>query len=362
MGISMNAGAAYCDMEELGGLIACCMNRNIPFYACRYPGEQQPCFGAQYHSAPSRGVASGFRVVPFIESEESPAFTIVPDYHAADRAILEALPPLPDVTDELCGKDMSHASYMEIAGRMISCMKSREVSKLVLSRTITVAYDATRMPRFFAALCAAYPSACVFMVSYPGVCRWIGATPELLLRSVPDGYETMALAGTRPAGTLAEWPLKEREEQQYVADYIAQVLRDCKLSAEVAPTYTRRAAQVEHLCTDFNITAIHDAVTRDLLLARLHPTPAVAGMPVCEAKRLIPALEGYNRRYYGGYIGDADVDGHCRCFVNLRSLDFDMQAVRLYVGGGLTARSIAADEWNETCIKSQTLLSVLNRS
>lgn len=358
----MDAGAAYCNREELGRLIACCLTRNIPFYVCRYPGEDEASFGAQYHSSPVRGAASGFRVVPFIESDESPAFTIVPDYCAADREALEALPPLPAVPGRLSDVDIGYDSYIEKAQRMICCMKNHETDKLVLSRTITVAYDATRMPRLFDALCTAYRDACVFMVSYPGVCQWVGATPELLLRSAADGYATMALAGTRPAGSPAEWPLKEREEQQYVSDYIRQVLCDCKLHAVSTHTYTRQAAQVEHLCTDFDISAPHDAAARDVLLAGLHPTPAVAGLPADVAKRLIPVIEGRSRRYYGGYIGEADDEGRCRCYVNLRSLEFDARSVRLYVGGGLTARSVPADEWNETCIKSQTILSVLNRS
>lgn len=357
----MNTCTAYSDKgEEIGGLIACCLNRNIPFYACRYPSESQVRFGAQYHSAPIRGMVSGFRVVPFVESEDAPAFTIVPDYSAADRAALEALPPLPAAPYGLSGADIDYDTYIGEARRMISCIQAHDASKLVLSRTITLSYDMARMPQLFAALCVAYPSAYVFMVSYPGICNWIGATPELLLRSTNRGYATMALAGTRPEGTPADWPLKEREEQQYVADYIGQVLQGCGLTAVTTHTYTRRAAQVEHLCTDFDISTAHDAAIRDLLLARLHPTPAVAGIPVNDAKKLISAIEGHHRRYYGGYIGDADENGHCRCFVNLRSLEFDARAVRLYVGGGLTARSVPVDEWNETCIKSQTLLSVLN--
>lgn len=358
----MDVGTTYCDMRELGGLLACCLTRNIPFYACRYPGESQACFGAQYHTSPLRGAVDGFRVVPFIESADSPSFTIVPDYNAADRATLEALPPLPVVSGRLRGEDMSYEAYMEKAYRVVSCMQAREASKLVLSRTITQPYDIARLPQLFVALCAAYPTACVFMVSYPGVCGWIGATPELLLRSVSRGYETMALAGTRPACTPGEWPLKEREEQQYVADYIMQVLQDTGEQVVATPVYTRQAAQIEHLCTGFEVVMPHQAASRDYILSRLHPTPAVAGMPVDVAKRLLPSIEGYDRRYYGGYIGDTDAEGCCRCFVNLRSLEFDAQAVRLYVGGGLTARSIPADEWNETCIKSQTLLSVLNRS
>lgn len=158
----MNACTAYSDKgEEIGGLIACCLNRNIPFYACRYPSESQVRFGAQYHSAPIRGMVSGFRVVPFEESEDAPAFTIVPDYSAADRAALEALPPLPAASYGLSGADIDYDTYIGEARRMISCIQAHDASKLVLSRTITLSYDMARMPQLFAALCVAYPSAYV---------------------------------------------------------------------------------------------------------------------------------------------------------------------------------------------------------
>lgn len=358
----MDAGAAYCDVNKVAGLIACCLARNITFYACRYPGEAQARFGAQYAGTPAAGAAAGFRVVPFVESFRTPAFTIVPDHYACHEAALRALPPHPPCPYDLCGDDASYEEYIGDARALIALMRRGDAAKVVLARTITLPLDVQAcLPQMFGSLCRAYPSACVFMVSCPGVCGWLGATPEVLLQSsAGSGYETMALAGTRPAGTPGEWQVKDCEEQQYVAGYIAQVLHDEGVDVTVSPTATRRAAQVEHLCTRFTINAPHDAALCDRLAARLHPTPAVAGIPVERARSAILATEQVARRYYSGYVGEAFTSGECRFFVNLRSLEFSSHEVRLYVGGGLTARSVAEDEWNETCIKSQTLLSVLN--
>ena len=236
-------------------------------------------------------------------------------------------------------------------------MQQGEVSKVVLSRTITRQCDThSILPEYFVRLCEKYPSATVFIVVYPGVCGWIGATPETLLVSNKTGYTTMALAGTRPVGTQLPWGEKEIEEQQYVSRYIADILQAQGLTSK-NHTDTRQAAQVEHLCTYFDILSHHDAILRDKLLSALHPTPAVAGTPTRAAIDIIGATETHSRRYYGGYIGEANSDGTCRLYVNLRSMEFDNNAVRLYVGGGLTARSVAKDEWKETCAKAETLLS-----
>ena len=45
-------------------------------------------------------------------------------------------------------------------------------------------------------------------------------------------------------------------------------------------------------------------------------------------------------------------------FVNLRSALLNEKGSYLYVGGGITADSIPEKEWEETCIKSETLFSV----
>lgn len=46
-------------------------------------------------------------------------------------------------------------------------------------------------------------------------------------------------------------------------------------------------------------------------------------------------------------------------FVNLRSMELFPEAVRLYVGGGITALSDPLAEWEETVLKSRTLLDII---
>lgn len=356
----MNHFSPYCSVVEASELIACCLAKNIPFYACRYPDEEDCCFGAQVNSHPVAQVTDGFRVVPFnVDGEDAP-FTIVPDTYPADKRSLQALPVREVKERPLPGVDIDKTTYLNDVQSVVDAMKKDKAvfSKLVFSRTITRSCDtAAFLPQYFARLCTRYPSAYVFMVYNPGVCGWMGATPEVLLLSQPQGYATMALAGTRAAGICEEWGRKEIAEQQYVTHYIAEKLQQCGLDNVTTHTYTKQAAQVEHLCTHFDIGARHDAVLRDRLLSHLHPTPAVAGVPMPEVVSAIEGVEKHSRRYYGGYIGEALPDGCCRLYVNLRSMEFTSHAVRLYVGGGLTADSVAQDEWNETCAKSQTLLS-----
>lgn len=358
----MKEKVPYCSVEEASALIDCCLARNLTFYACRYPNEVLCRFGAQVSSRPSHNATNGFRVVPFDVKGAAPLFTIHPEYTVVDFEKLQAMPVQPVYSLPIEGDDVDLSTYRKEADALIEAMKRGEMSKVVLSRTITHACEAhLLMPQYFERLCASYPSAYVFIVYYPGVCAWVGATPEVLLSSHATGYTTMALAGTRLANVSTEWGEKESEEQQYVAQYIADILKDQGLMQVKQNTYTHKAGKIEHLCTHFDITTPHDSVVRDALVAALHPTPAVAGTPTARAIEAIKHTEPHSRRYYGGYVGECSDDGCCGFFVNLRCMEFWPTAVRLYVGGGLTARSVALDEWGETCAKSQTLMSVLNR-
>ena len=87
----------------------------------------------------------------------------------------------------------------------------------------------------------------------PGVGRWIGATPETLLDCDGVSLTTMALAGTRKAGAREPWGQKEQEEQQIVTDYISKVFRDKGLEPIIGERFSRKAGQVEHLCTPISL-------------------------------------------------------------------------------------------------------------
>ena len=354
----MNDFSPYCTVEQASELMACCLAKNVPFYICRYPHGELCRVGVQLQGLPVRGAHDGFRVVPFDAHGDSMPFTIIPDVNVPDVAQLASHPALDIKPLQLQGEDATMEEYLRRANSLIERMKKGEMSKVVLSRTITRSCDTVQLlPRYYARLCAMYPHAYVFVVSYPGVCGWVGATPEVLLRSTQQGYATMALAGTRKAGCVTPWGDKEIDEQQYVARYIARILdreKDIKVEDR---TETLQAGPVEHRCTHFDITTSPDAALRDRLVGALHPTPAVAGTPTPDAMRAIGETEGRSRRYYGGYVGESLSDGRCALYVNLRSMEFTADAVRLYVGGGLTAHSVAQDEWNETCAKAQTMLS-----
>ena len=85
----------------------------------------------------------------------------------------------------------------------------------------------------------------------------------------------------------------------------------------------------------------------------------MGGFPIREALKIICETENRERRYYAGYLGPVYGNGQFDLFVNLRSMELFRDRVELHVGGGLTALSDADSEWNETEIKSRTLLNLI---
>jgi isochorismate synthase len=211
---------------------------------------------------------------------------------------------------------------------------------------------------FFFGLCDSYPSAFSYLLYHPEVGTWCGATPEVLLEGKSERFSTVALAGTQSVNSSHqyEWGEKEREEQELVSRHIREILENVGAQkVEESIPETVQAGNVVHLKTDFRFTYKHKI---ENLLDRLHPTPAVAGLPTNGSVRLIDEVENHRRGLYTGYIGILSEE-ETRVFVNLRCMQIGEKELALYVGGGITAKSDMEAEWQETRLKAKTLLNLL---
>lgn len=214
--------------------------------------------------------------------------------------------------------------------------------------------------RLYEALTEKYSSTLIYMFNIPNKGMWIGATPETLVYSSKKKTYTMALAGTKQLGESKEWEEKEIEEHQYVIDDISSKLASKNILHQINSTETSKAGAVEHLKTIINVNDNQEIEVVEIANS-LHPTSAVCGMPLEKAKDFILSNENYNREFYTGYLGEIDKQRTSWLFVNLRCMKVFNKSFSLYVGGGITKGSIAEKEWEETELKSRTLLSVIEK-
>ena len=260
----------------------------------------------------------------------------------------------------------------------VNSIKTGDFDKVVLSRKLEVntSLDAIRL---FENLLALYAKAFVYLWYHPKVGCWLGATPEVLLKTRGAQFTTMALAGTQVYADNVTWGNKEKQEQQLVTDYITAAISKLNVSFKQGNPYTVKAGNLAHIRTDIEgCFSEREQINVGDLIEQLHPTPAVCGMPKQSSKAFILANEGYNREYYTGYLGELNKENlrrrnrrntenrayrlgvkQSQLFVNLRCMKYDNNNVTIYVGGGITKDSDPALEFEETINKSKTMLRAL---
>ncbi len=257
-------------------------------------------------------------------------------------------------TELLEFNEESQTEYQKKLENVIEFIKENQLSKLVISRRklLDINDSGISLSRTFLNLCKSYPNAFVYFFSKNGKC-WLGAFSELLGKfdKKTSEFETMSLAGTIPVNE--SWTNKEIEEQKPVTDFIKNILNNFSEYVEQSETFDHISGNIKHLRTDFKTEIKPENLEN--LVAELHPTPAVCGIPKEFCKNAIERFEEHPRNLYAGYIR-VETDENIQYFVNLRCAEFFKNVALLYVGGGITAESSPEKEWKETELKSEAIL------
>lgn len=270
------------------------------------------------------------------------------------------------------GKSMNQEAYEHLVRQCLTVIADGQMEKLVPSRYMQIFLSDDFDPiKLFNRLCHEYPHALISLVTLAGVGTWIGATPELLVR-VEDKqkFHTVALAGTKQYQTginlkSVAWTQKEIEEQALVERYVISCFKKIRLREyEEHGPKTVVAGNLMHLRSDFivDMVATNFPQLGSVMLQLLHPTSAICGTPMQASEAYLREHEGYNREFYGGYLGPVNMVDQVNIFVNLRCLQLvNNDQALLYAGAGVTIDSIPTEEWKETELKMRTLLSVIEK-
>lgn len=361
----------YLEYRILDSLI----DNNIRFALYRLPGEndinlilQTSPNENQFDNLPELNNKQGFIIAPFKISEKSPVILIEPDIAISSEKVIFSYLNNFDKTYKEEGKfepiiksvSDTFTTYKKAYEKYQSALKDYSFQKLVLSRT----YDHIRTKDFSAGIafkqaCIKYPDNFVYLCNTYQTGAWFGCSPELLISGQLDDWKTVALAGTKDSDSDA-WDEKNRIEQQIVVDYMQQQLRKGNFPYTQSKTTTIQSGNLRHIKTDFSFkTNGSDSIGNILQL--LHPSPAVCGFPKDEAFHFITNNEGYDRRYYSGFLGNLNLNAKTDLFVNLRCMQINKDNLRLYAGGGILSSSELESEWKETENKLQTILSIVGK-
>jgi len=242
--------------------------------------------------------------------------------------------------------------------------------KVVLARSVDVRFAGTvPVARALRRLHEQEPTCTVFAVPIDGG-RFVGASPELLVRRRGEHVTAHPLAGTMAIpepGTRAERKeiqqflasSKDRLEHEIVVDAVVATLRSTCADIELPehPSLVRLHS-VAHLGTMVRGTlrAGDDRPSVLDLVASLHPTPAVGGTPSTAALACILALEPVPRGHWAGPVGWMDAAGDGDWFIGIRSATVLGATVTLSAGAGIVTGSRPKAEFEETSAKLAPVL------
>lgn len=365
--------------KEIFDRISVCIKNNLPFVVYRKPNTEELVAIFQNNDT-----------IHFVDDFSESGFVFAPYDLSTDAILLQQdevirepiKPTLVNIdqkhfTESLVATEKEH--YMAMVAKALDYIATKAIDKVVLSRKINV-NDNTDKFSIFNRMLSNYSNAFCYFWHHPKIGTWMGATPEILIQTKGAKFTTMSLAGTQNANELADpiWTSKEVTEQQMVTDYIKETLKDTVTDLEVSEVESVKAGRLWHLRT--KIKGRFEFGKLANLIKVLHPTPAVCGTPIEKAKQFINDNEFYNRAFYTGFLGELNLKKELprnrnrknqensayrsvvptsELFVNLRCMQMQEDKVSIYVGGGITSDSDPEKEWEETVLKSNTMLRVL---
>lgn len=266
----------------------------------------------------------------------------------------------------------SDSEFRQTVASGVEAIRAGDIEKVVLARAVDVhllhEIDRAALLRRWA---ASEPSCSVFSVPTTAG-HFLGASPELLVARTGNQLRSRPLAGTTdrfpdPTSTLPAALLdsaKDGDEHRLVVEAIRDAVTPITVDLTVpdSPELVHLNA-ITHLGTTIEGTLrpLADGRVPSVLhlVALLHPTPAVGGIPRHVALDLIDQLETTPRGTYAGPVGYMDASGDGRWMVGIRAMTVSGTTARLTAGVGVVAGSSPDTELREASLKLSTVFDAL---
>jgi para-aminobenzoate synthetase component I len=220
---------------------------------------------------------------------------------------------------------------------------------------------------FYKALRLRNPATFQALLDYEQV-KVVSSSPERLISFDGTTAEARPIKGTRrrdedafrDAALVTELlaSRKDRAENVMIVDLLRNDL------SRVSKPGTVRVPVLCGLESYANVHHLVSVVTGDLrdglsqvdLLRAVFPGGSITGAPKIRAMEIIDELEGGGRGVYCGAIGYLGYNGHCDFNIAIRTVQISDSILRVQGGGGITARSHPAAEFDESMLKVQRIL------
>ena len=273
---------------------------------------------------------SGFIFSPFDSEEKSVLLPIEKSEFIREKFQIEEKFL---VKNDVEVDELHKEKHIRLVEKALDEINKNHLKKVVVSRQEEVLLDSFDLLTTFKKLLNNYVNAFVYVWFHPKIGLWFGATPETLLTISDYHFTTMSLAGTQVYADTKEvfWKSKELVEQQLVTDFIKNQLKPISSNLKIDKTETVKAGNILHLRSRIEGDLNKNSNLKELI-RKLHPTPAVCGLPREKSKNFIIQNENYKRTYYTGFLGELNYQNkNSSLFVNLRCMNIEEKIAFIYI-------------------------------
>lgn len=259
--------------------------------------------------------------------------------------------------------------WKQTVDRVVKELTSGPLKKVVLARELRLGFNSQVEPEeVLENLYEQQQASYIFAFESHGDC-FIGASPERLIKKQGSEVYSTCLAGSISRGSteeedqiLGQTLLSDQKnliEHGYVVEMIKEALEQSCLEV-ILPEKPQlmRMRDIQHLYTPV-IGKCGPNTSLLLLVEKLHPTPALGGLPKTLAVEKIREVEQLDRGLFGGPLGWVDYQQNGEFAVAIRSGLIQTDEVSLFAGCGVVSDSKSEEEYNETALKFKPMLRAL---
>ncbi len=252
---------------------------------------------------------------------------------------------------------------------LVNSLKDSSLNKVVLARELRLKFENTvQVEKVLLHISEEQKESFIFVFEVNGDC-FIGASPERLVKKEESRVFTTCLAGSIARGStqeedkvLGQTLLEDQKnlvEHHYVVEMIKEAMEEtCENVTLPIEPQLMKTKYIQHLYTPV-VGQIKEGISLIEIVNKLHPTPALGGVPKEAAVIKIREVEELDRGFYAAPIGWQDYKGNGEFAVAIRSALIQDQEASLFAGCGVVADSEAESEYIETSIKFRPMLTAL---
>ncbi len=251
--------------------------------------------------------------------------------------------------------------YKSSINKAIKIIQDNKLSKVVLSRKKSYSIISKNNVLSNFIFNTSDDNSTKFVFDFHNSGTIFGSSPEKLFSISNNHFKTEAIAGSFKSTSNLNLINKNKEidEHNFVIEYLKLKLVNFSEKIKIYDNEILNLNKISHIKTKLESTINQEHNVFDIIF-QLHPTPAVAGTPKNVSIDNISDLETHNRGWYGGTIGWISNKLNTHFIVNIRSGIIKKNQLNIYAGCGITKDSDPNEEYNESEMKFDYILSNLN--